>query len=64
MEISEQVLLSLYRTMYKIRYYEETLGKIYYEGKSPFSTFLQDPFQVSCTFLAVKNPPLWVSVLI
>jgi len=35
MEISEQVLLSLYRTMYKIRYYEETLGKIYYEGKSP-----------------------------
>jgi len=35
LEISEQTLLSLYRTMFKIRYYEETLGKIYYEGKSP-----------------------------
>jgi pyruvate dehydrogenase E1 component alpha subunit len=34
-EISNEILLSMYKTMYKIRTYEETLGSIYYEGKSP-----------------------------
>jgi pyruvate dehydrogenase E1 component alpha subunit len=34
-EISNETLLSMYKTMYKIRTYEETLGSIYYEGKSP-----------------------------
>ncbi|PNR99414.1 acetoin:2,6-dichlorophenolindophenol oxidoreductase subunit alpha [Petrotoga mexicana DSM 14811] len=34
-ETGENLLLELYRTMYKIRTYEETLAKIYYEGKSP-----------------------------
>jgi pyruvate dehydrogenase E1 component alpha subunit len=34
-EISEETLVSMYKTMYKIRTYEETLGQIYYEGKSP-----------------------------
>ncbi len=34
-EISKETLLSMYKTMVKIRTYEETLGKIYYEGKTP-----------------------------
>lgn len=34
-EIPKETLLSMYKTMYKIRTYEETLGSIYYEGKSP-----------------------------
>jgi len=33
--ISNETLLSMYKTMYKIRTYEEALGSIYYEGKSP-----------------------------
>jgi len=34
-EIPQETLLSMYKTMLKIRTYEETLGKIYYEGKTP-----------------------------
>ncbi|MBP7140074.1 MAG: thiamine pyrophosphate-dependent dehydrogenase E1 component subunit alpha [Caldisericia bacterium] len=34
-EISKETLLSMYKTMVKIRTYEETLGQIYYEGKTP-----------------------------
>lgn len=34
-ELQKNDLLSMYRTMYLIRTYEETLGSIYYEGKSP-----------------------------
>jgi len=35
LETDVNLLLNLYKTMYKIRTYEETLAKIYYEGKSP-----------------------------
>jgi len=34
-KISKETLLSMYKTMVKIRTYEETLGQIYYEGKTP-----------------------------
>src|SRR5665648_610957 len=34
-DISKETLLLMYRTMWKIRTYEETVGKIYYEGKTP-----------------------------
>ncbi|AEK73156.1 Thiamine pyrophosphate-dependent dehydrogenase, E1 component alpha subunit [Thermococcus sp. 4557] len=34
-EIPKETLLEIYRTMHKIRTYEETLAKWYYEGKSP-----------------------------
>ncbi len=34
-EISKETLLSMYKTMVKIRTYEETLGQVYYEGKTP-----------------------------
>ncbi len=34
-EISKNTLLLMYKTMIKIRTYEETLGKIYYEEKTP-----------------------------
>lgn len=34
-EIPKETLLEMYRTMHKIRTYEETLAKWYYEGKSP-----------------------------
>jgi pyruvate dehydrogenase E1 component alpha subunit len=34
-ELQKNELLSMYRTMYLIRTYEETLGSIYYEGKTP-----------------------------
>jgi len=34
-EIPRETLLLMYRTMLKIRTYEETLGKIYFEGKTP-----------------------------
>ncbi|WP_148882996.1 thiamine pyrophosphate-dependent dehydrogenase E1 component subunit alpha [Thermococcus aciditolerans] len=34
-EIPKETLLGIYKTMHKIRTYEETLAKWYYEGKSP-----------------------------
>lgn len=34
-EIPRETLLLMYKTMLKIRTYEETLGKIYFEGKTP-----------------------------
>ncbi len=34
-EIPKETLLKMYRTIHKIRTYEETLAKWYYEGKSP-----------------------------
>jgi len=34
-EISNEILLEMYKKMYMIRTYEETLGAIYYEGKTP-----------------------------
>jgi len=40
---NESILLDLYKKMYKIRKYEETLAKIYYEGKSPLFDISSGP---------------------
>jgi pyruvate dehydrogenase E1 component alpha subunit len=34
-EIPKETLLEMFRTMHKIRTYEESLGEVYYEGKTP-----------------------------
>lgn len=42
-EIRRDEFVSMYRLMFKIRTYEETLGQIYYEGKTPLFDISKGP---------------------
>ncbi|RLC77311.1 MAG: pyruvate dehydrogenase (acetyl-transferring) E1 component subunit alpha, partial [Chloroflexi bacterium] len=43
MKVSKETLIELYRTMVKIRTFEEKVAEIYWEGKSPTFNIAADP---------------------
>lgn len=57
MTLSKETLLDLYGTMQKIRYYEETMVDIYFEGKLPAFDIGSGPVPGEMHLAAGQEPP-------
>ncbi|RME83693.1 MAG: thiamine pyrophosphate-dependent dehydrogenase E1 component subunit alpha [Caldilineae bacterium] len=57
MALSKETLLDLYRTMQKIRYFEETMVDIYFEGKLPAFDIGSGPVPGEMHLAAGQEPP-------